>query len=163
MLKGRETVDVEFFDGSAADAFLRAVEANVMHGFPLSLADRRAAAARIIASHPQMSDWAIATSTGLAARTVAAIRQSATDAVPQLNGRVGIARRVAAADALPYAPPRHGHAAGRPGTGQRARTAAPGRPVSGAGETALDRAAGPGRECTREITLSPDCSARSRR
>jgi hypothetical protein len=43
---GQEAVDVRYFDGSAADAFLRAVEANVKHGLPLSLADRRAAAQR---------------------------------------------------------------------------------------------------------------------
>jgi ParB-like chromosome segregation protein Spo0J len=93
-LRGQETVDVEFFDGSPADAFLRAVEENVTHGLPLSLADRRAAAARIIASHPQMSDRAIGESTGLAARTVAAIRRRSTDVVPQLNARVGRDGRV---------------------------------------------------------------------
>jgi hypothetical protein len=34
LLKKRETIDVEFFDGSYADAFLLAVEANVAHGLP---------------------------------------------------------------------------------------------------------------------------------
>ncbi len=86
-LNGQETVDVVFFQGSPAEAFLRAVEANVAHGLPLSQADRRAAATRIVASHPQLSDRAIGHSTGLAAKTVAAIRRSA-DAV-QLNARVG--------------------------------------------------------------------------
>jgi ParB-like chromosome segregation protein Spo0J len=89
LLKGQETIDVVFFDGSTADAFLRAVEANVTHGLPLSHADRRAAAARIIASHPQMSDRALAESVGLAARTVATIRRRSTDSLPQLNARVG--------------------------------------------------------------------------
>ena len=51
-LQGRETIDVIFFDGSEADVFLRAVQENVAHGLPLSQADRRAAAERIIASHP---------------------------------------------------------------------------------------------------------------
>ncbi len=88
-LKGREDIEVQYFDGTEAEAFLRAVEANVRHGLPLSQADRRAAAARIVASHPQMSDRAIAESTGLAARTVASIRRRSTDAVPQLNARVG--------------------------------------------------------------------------
>jgi hypothetical protein len=94
LLKGRQTIDVEFFDGSSADAFLRAVEANVTHGLPLSLMDRRGAAARIIVSHPHMSDRMIAESAGLAARTVAGIRRCATDAVPQLNARVGRDGRV---------------------------------------------------------------------
>jgi ParB-like chromosome segregation protein Spo0J len=93
-LKGQETIDVVFFDGSADDAFLRAVEANVTHGLPLSHADRSAAAARIIASHSHMSDRAIAESVGLAAKTVAAIRRRSTDAVPQLNARVGRDGRV---------------------------------------------------------------------
>jgi hypothetical protein len=88
-LKGQETIDVVFFDGRTADAFLRAVEANVTHGLPLSHPDRRAAAVRIIASHPHMSDRALAESVGLAAKTVAAIRRRSTDSLPQLNARVG--------------------------------------------------------------------------
>ena len=75
-LQGRETIDVIFFDGSEADVFLRAVQENIAHGLPLSQADRRAAAERIIASHPHMSDRAIGHSAGLAAKTVAAIRKS---------------------------------------------------------------------------------------
>jgi hypothetical protein len=88
-LQGRETVDVIFFDGSDADVFLRAVQENVTHGLPLSQADRRAAAERIIASHPHMSDRAIGHSAGLAARTVAAIRKRTTGEMPQLGARVG--------------------------------------------------------------------------
>ncbi len=100
MSNGRETIDVEFFDGSAADAFLRAVEANVRHGLPLSQADRHAAATRIIASHPHMSDRAIAESAGLAARTVATIRRRCPDEVPQLNARVGRDGRVRPLDSI---------------------------------------------------------------
>jgi ParB-like chromosome segregation protein Spo0J len=92
--RGQKTIEVEFFDGNGDDAFLRAVEENVTHGFPLTQADRRAAAVRIIESHPHMSDRAIAASAGLAARTVAAIRQLSADAVPQLNARVGRDGRV---------------------------------------------------------------------
>jgi ParB-like chromosome segregation protein Spo0J len=88
-LQGRETIDVRFFDGSEADVFLRAVQENVTHGLPLSQADRRAAAARIIASHPHMSDRAIGQAAGLAAKTVATIRKRSTDGVPQSNARVG--------------------------------------------------------------------------
>ncbi len=98
-LKGQETINVEFFDGSPADAFLRAVAANVTHGLPLSQADRRAAAARIIASHPQLSDRAIGESSGLSARTVASIRSS-TGGVPQLNARVGRDGRVRPLDRM---------------------------------------------------------------
>lgn len=89
LLNGRETIEVEFFEGSTADAFLLAVEANVTHGFPLSQADRRAAAERILVSHAQMSDRAIAESTGLAARTVAAARRRSAGVAPQVSARVG--------------------------------------------------------------------------
>jgi ParB-like chromosome segregation protein Spo0J len=88
-MRGQETIEVRFFDGSAADAFLRAVELNIRHGWPLSQADRRAAAARIIASHPQMSDRALAQSVGLAAKTVATIRRRCADDGPQPWLRVG--------------------------------------------------------------------------
>ena len=88
-LQGQETIDVIFFDGSEADVFLRAVQENVAHGLPLSQADRRAAAERIIASHPHMSDRAIGHLIGLAAKTVAAIRKSSSEELPQSNARVG--------------------------------------------------------------------------
>ena len=93
-LLGRETIDVVFFDGSDADVFLRAVQENVAHGLPLSLTDRRAAAERIIATHPHMSDRAIGRTTGLAAKTVAAIRRLSNEYKPQLNSRVGRDGRV---------------------------------------------------------------------
>ncbi|MFJ2581568.1 ParB N-terminal domain-containing protein [Kitasatospora aureofaciens] len=87
-LKGLKVIDVRFFDGSREEAFLRAVEANVEHGLPLSQADRTAAALRILKSHPAMSDRAIAKSTGLGARAVAELRRSC-DSVPPSNFRVG--------------------------------------------------------------------------
>ncbi|MGW8768778.1 transcriptional regulator [Streptomyces sp. NPDC055815] len=87
-LKGDETIDAVLFDGSVEEAFLRAVQANVTHGLPLSRADRRAAAARIIASHPEMSDRAIARLAGLGAKAVAAIRRGAVDA-PPVRARIG--------------------------------------------------------------------------
>ncbi|MHC3475013.1 ParB/RepB/Spo0J family partition protein [Streptomyces sp. 7R007] len=86
--KGRDRIEVKFFDGSPEEAFLRAVETNVTHGLPLSLADRRGAATRIVISHPEMSDRAIARISGLGAKTVATIRRS-TDSVPRLKERVG--------------------------------------------------------------------------
>jgi ParB-like chromosome segregation protein Spo0J len=89
-LQGHEMIEVIFFDGkNAADTFLRAVEENVTHGLPLSHADRRAAAERIIGSHPQMSDRAIGRSTGLGTKTVAAIRRRLSGDAPQLDARVG--------------------------------------------------------------------------
>jgi ParB-like chromosome segregation protein Spo0J len=88
-LQGRETIDVIFFEGTESDVFLRAVQENIAHGLPLSQADRRAAAERIIASHPHMSDRAIGHSVGLAAKTVAAIRKNSSEDTPQSSARIG--------------------------------------------------------------------------
>lgn len=74
MLRGEETIAARLFDGTDEAAFVAAVEANVSHGLPLSLSDREAAAARIIASHPLWSDRRIASISGISAKTVRAIR-----------------------------------------------------------------------------------------
>jgi hypothetical protein len=93
-LRGCETINVIFFDGSEADVFLRAVQENIAHGLPLSQSDRRAAAQRIIATHPHMSDRSIGATVGLGAKTVAAIRKSAGDRLPAFGARVGRDGRV---------------------------------------------------------------------
>ncbi|MFG2350400.1 ParB N-terminal domain-containing protein [Streptomyces phaeochromogenes] len=90
ILRGEDMIDAIWFDGSEEDAFLRSVRANVTHGLPLSLADRRSAAERIILSHRQMSDRAIARATGLGAKTVAAIRRRQVFPIAQADTRVGI-------------------------------------------------------------------------
>lgn len=87
--RGQETVEVQFFDGGAEEAFVRAVEANVAHGLPLTLADRRAAAGRILAVHPDWSNRVVAKVTGLADTTVGAIRHCPTAGLPQLDSTVG--------------------------------------------------------------------------
>jgi ParB-like chromosome segregation protein Spo0J len=94
VLRGDETIAARYFQGSAEAAFLRAVEANIAHGLPLSRADREAAASRIVVLYPEWSDRAVAASVGLAAKTVAAIRQRATADLPQLHGRIGLDGRV---------------------------------------------------------------------
>jgi hypothetical protein len=78
-LKGRDRIAVRFFDGNEADAFVLAVRANVSHGLPLPLADRKVAVTRIIESHPHWADRMIAQVTGLAARTVAEIRRNGAE------------------------------------------------------------------------------------
>lgn len=88
-LRGEDEIDVRFFDGDDASSFVLAVRANVMHGLPLSLADRKAAAARIIEFYPQWSDRMIASVSGLAAKTVAATRMRLTGEKQQLDTRVG--------------------------------------------------------------------------
>lgn len=91
---GRETINVIFYDGSETDVFLRAVQENIAHGLPLSQPDRRAAAERIIASHPHLSDRAIGEVAGLAAKTVAAIRKRSSHNVPRSSSRLGRDGRV---------------------------------------------------------------------
>jgi ParB-like chromosome segregation protein Spo0J len=87
-LRGQDTIDVVFFDGTDDDAFVMAVKANVAHGLPLSYADREAAVARIVSTHPDWSDRAIAATTGLAPRTVAAVRGRIVG-LPQETARIG--------------------------------------------------------------------------
>ncbi|AWN30086.1 ParB/RepB/Spo0J family partition protein [Streptomyces sp. NEAU-S7GS2] len=74
--QGRETIDVVWFDGTEAEAFVHTVEANIRHGLPLTLADRKDAARWILRSHPQWSDRAIAVRTGLSDKTVGVLRRS---------------------------------------------------------------------------------------
>ena len=92
------TVEVRWFDGHPDDAFVLAVEANTATGLPLSTVDRRAAAARIVATHPNRSDRWVGTVTGLAATTVGAIRRCSTVPDGQSNSRVGRDGRVRPVD-----------------------------------------------------------------
>lgn len=94
LLRGQQSIKVEYFEGSGEEAFVVAVEANIAHGLPLSLADRQAAAARIITSHPNNSDRSIAAMTGLAAGTVATIRRRLPAVGSQLMTRIGRDGRV---------------------------------------------------------------------
>lgn len=76
-LQGRTTISAQFFDGDDAEAFVLAVATNTRHGLPLSAADRKQAAERILASRPQWSNRMIASIAGLAPGTVAGIRGTA--------------------------------------------------------------------------------------
>ncbi len=88
-LRGQTEIEVRFFRGAQEAAFVLAVQANTTHGLPLTLADREAAAARILRSHPHWSDRAIASATGLAAKTVSTIRSRAQSGTPQATVRLG--------------------------------------------------------------------------
>jgi ParB-like chromosome segregation protein Spo0J len=78
-LRGDEEILAELFDGTDQDAFLCAVRLNVAHGMPLSRGEREAAAIRIITTHAQWSDRAIAAATGLSAPTISAIRRRSAE------------------------------------------------------------------------------------
>lgn len=89
LLKGRCAIEARLLDCDEESAFVLAVKANVTHGLPLTHTDRKAAAARIIASRPHWSDRAVAATIGLSDKTVCRIRTSSTAEIPQLNARRG--------------------------------------------------------------------------
>jgi ParB-like chromosome segregation protein Spo0J len=100
-LRGQEFIAARMFDGDESDAFILAVQANLTSGLPLSVADRKAAALRIVTSHPHWSDRMIASASGLSARPVAEVRRShpAPTALGQSRvGRDGRVRPVNAAE-----------------------------------------------------------------
>nr|ADU56085.1 hypothetical protein CA878-7 [uncultured organism CA878] len=74
-VRGDTRIRARFVDGTESDAFVLAVEANIRHGLPLSLADRKRAAVQIIGTHPQWSDRRVASATGISAGTVADLRR----------------------------------------------------------------------------------------
>ncbi|RSM44431.1 streptomycin biosynthesis protein [Amycolatopsis balhimycina DSM 5908] len=98
MLAGRTTIAVRFFDGTEDDAFILAVESNIAHGLPLSSADRRRAAERIVATHGRWSDRMIASVAGISTKTVAEIRRGAGDGVAAVPARIGRDGRVRSVD-----------------------------------------------------------------
>jgi ParB-like chromosome segregation protein Spo0J len=85
LLLGRTAIQAHLLEGSLEAAFVIAVRANVTHGLPLPLADRRAAVQKIMEFHADWSDRAIAAATGLSARTVGDIRS--TEAVAGLSAK----------------------------------------------------------------------------
>jgi hypothetical protein len=89
-LRGQDEIEVRFFDGDEHAAFALAVEANTSHGLALPLADRKAAATRILSFYPAWSDRRIAHITGLSSSTVAGIRKSdPSGAAGGSNARIG--------------------------------------------------------------------------
>jgi len=89
ILNGCPSIEVEFFEGDDEEAFIRAVEQNVAHGLPLTLADRKDAAARILGFRPELSDRSVASMTGLSPKTVGAIRARPSEEIPRLDARQG--------------------------------------------------------------------------
>ena len=89
LLRGDVEIEVTYLDGNDEDVFVHAVAANVAHGLPLSLRDRRAAALRILKTHPDWSDRSVATTTGLSPKTVGAVRRAASGEIPQSGSRLG--------------------------------------------------------------------------
>lgn len=100
-LRGEANISARVIDCTDEAALVLAVKANALHGLPLSRADRISGAKRILINHPDWSDRALAGVTGLSAKTIASLRNSASDKV-QLNlkriGRDGKRRPVVAGE-----------------------------------------------------------------
>jgi ParB-like chromosome segregation protein Spo0J len=88
-LRGDDAIEVRYFDGSEDDAFVLGVRENIAHGLPLSLADRRVAAGRILLLRPQWSDRAIAAAAGLSPKTVGALRRERAGDLDPAQVRAG--------------------------------------------------------------------------
>lgn len=88
-LRRLDTIEVRFFDGDEHDAFVLAVRLNIAHGRPLSLADREAAATRILLARPEASDRSIAQIAGLAPKTVGAVRRRVSTGDERAGARIG--------------------------------------------------------------------------
>ncbi|PXX71721.1 ParB-like chromosome segregation protein Spo0J [Nocardia tenerifensis] len=87
-LCGYETIAAVYFEGDECDAFMLAVKLNVAQGLPLTVAERKAAALRILRAHPRWSDRAVAAVVGLSDKTVGAVRRRAAAEIPQSTDRV---------------------------------------------------------------------------
>lgn len=98
MLAGHGTITARFFEGTEEDAFILAVESNIAHGLPLSAADRRQAAERIISTHGRWSDRMIASVVGMSAKTVADIRRGTEIGAAGEFARIGRDGRVRSID-----------------------------------------------------------------
>ncbi|WP_229715398.1 ParB N-terminal domain-containing protein [Mangrovihabitans endophyticus] len=88
-LRVQDAIDVDFCDCDEDEAFVLAVEKNVLHGLPLSRAERTAATERILGTYPDWSDRAIATVVGLSHKTVGAIRRRSGSDAGQITHRRG--------------------------------------------------------------------------
>ncbi|MBV9449442.1 MAG: ParB-like nuclease domain-containing protein [Streptosporangiaceae bacterium] len=93
-IRGDAQVQVFFLDCNDDQAFLLAVAANIRHGLPLTLRDRRAAAARIIKLRPDASDRWIGELAGLSWKTVAAVRRDEPGMAAGPTHRIGRDGRV---------------------------------------------------------------------
>ncbi|MFF2964479.1 ParB/RepB/Spo0J family partition protein [Streptomyces sp. NPDC057963] len=90
----RNHISAIVYNGSDDDAFAVAVRLNTAHGLPLSRAERIAAAARILRTHPRWSNRMIAGVTGLAESTVRVRRRDLPEPGPRSCTRVGRDGRV---------------------------------------------------------------------
>jgi len=97
---GRATIAVRYFDGTHDEAFVEAVKANVTHGKPLTLAEREAAARKLLGVHVDWSNRLLGDVCGLSDKTIGRLRKTTAE-LPQLSARVGRDGRQRPVDARP--------------------------------------------------------------
>lgn len=88
-LLGKRHVRVLLFHGTEVEAYIKAVQSNVVHGKPLTRAEREKAALRVLSVHGDWSDRRIASVCGIAPGTVGGLRARAHVDQGPANGRVG--------------------------------------------------------------------------
>lgn len=88
-LRGDSSIKARFVDCSNSEALVIAMQANSSHGLPLSKSDRVSGARRVLSSHPDWSDRAVARITGLSAKTVASLREKSGEGNPLDGKRIG--------------------------------------------------------------------------
>lgn len=91
-LRGRQSIPAIVVRlSSATAALIAAVEANALHGLPLTRDERRAALDALLAADPRVSDRRLAVACGVSRRVVEAARAEACSggAESHLNSRVG--------------------------------------------------------------------------
>lgn len=92
---GRTEVQVVFFAGHDFEAVVRAIEANVKHGKPLSRGERQTAARHILSQFLAWSDRRVGEVCGLSHATIATIRSMVVGASQKVRvGRYGRSRHV---------------------------------------------------------------------
>lgn len=94
-INGNGSIRARLLDDDDQAAYLRGVTANIRHGLPLSLAERRAAAIRLLEMYPHWSDRSLGQAAGLSGKTVGALRREMGDSMPaRRTGQDGRVRSV---------------------------------------------------------------------
>ncbi|MFI0450326.1 ParB N-terminal domain-containing protein [Actinomadura sp. 6N118] len=88
-LRGDTVVKARFVDCTDSEAVVLAMKANSSHGLPLSKTDRMFGAKSVLAAHPDWSDRAIASITGLSAKTIASLRDRSAGGTQVGDKRLG--------------------------------------------------------------------------
>jgi hypothetical protein len=88
-LRREESICARFIDCTDEEALVLSIKLNVLHGLPLSRADRISGAKRILAAHRDWSDRAVAAVAGLSAKTIASLRNRSTEDMQFRGKRLG--------------------------------------------------------------------------